>query len=120
MFTTKKFFWSFGIVVSVLLVVWLLTIIPMKPDGQFRNDGIACVGTAFWEFKDGMALLKVPKDGKHDYQVDNIGIYTNQNNQWVCITKGGHTFQLETTLLSIRFIDPSQKTPKYPRLFIDP
>jgi hypothetical protein len=111
----------FGLIaVSALLLFALLSTIPMRPEGKYRHDKIACEGTAFWEIRNGEVWLKIPKDGERglDYETNYIGRYDKHGGLWICVSPDGQEFMLRATLFSIRLSETNgNKSQKFQRLF---
>jgi hypothetical protein len=120
LFKKKSVIVRLALVSAAVLVagVLCLLLLPLPPDGKYRNRFVANGGRAYFEFQAGRVTLAVPGDSTNDW-----GSYTKTNGQWLWRLGPGSNdvFVLRATGVGLRASPRDEPWSNwYPRLWLSP
>jgi len=87
----------------VLVLGWIL-FVPGEPHGRYASPGIGCIGTAYFEFKDGTMSLMVPETSPQIW-----GKYRKNGSRWELVVDGKDIYVLRATFFSLTIRDSEGK-----------
>jgi hypothetical protein len=93
----RRTWFVWAAVFSAVTVVGFLIFVPGKPSGRFSEPGIACIGIAYYEFKDGKMLLVVPDDKPRI-----IGTVSKRDDRWEMTAPKGEVLILRCTFFTLK------------------